>query len=103
MGSVALASEQGESLVVESENPAIVPSLEPIVVVGVVESRAVGKSVLGRELITSLPGANGNVEELVAIIPGVQPSDSSSSSFLGEKFYLLCFQFQVGVLTKITS
>lgn len=68
---------------VESENPAIVPSLEPIVVVGVVESRAVGKSVLGRELITSLPGANGNVEELVAIIPGVQPSDSSSSSFLG--------------------
>ena len=83
-GSIAFASEQGpEFATATDESPATVPLLEPVVVVGTVESRVSGKSILDKNLLSSLPTGNGTVEELVVLMPGVQASDDSNTSFQG--------------------
>lgn len=60
----------------------VVPELEPVVVVGTVESSASGKRVMSEDQISVLPKRNGNVEELLTLMPGVQASDESNTSFL---------------------
>gem|GEM_PF-426840 len=55
--------------------------LAPVVVVGSVTSDTIGKNVFDREQISTLPTGDGNVEDLLKFMPGVQAADASNTSF----------------------
>lgn len=54
-----------------------------IVVTGRVESHAVGKTVVDREMIETLPKANGSLNEMLRVVPGVQFSEDAMTSGQG--------------------
>jgi len=58
-----------------------VPTLPPITVVGAAEDPASGRSVLAGEIIETLPENNGNINEMLRVLPGVQLSDRARPSF----------------------
>jgi len=65
------------------ESSVDVPNMEPVVVVGTVESSTTGKTVISSDQINSTPTANANPEDLIKLTPGVQISDEANSSLQG--------------------
>ncbi|MBE0500297.1 MAG: TonB-dependent receptor plug domain-containing protein [Desulfuromonadales bacterium] len=58
----------------------MVSSLEPVVVIGVVENSATGKTSLTSEQLSVLPIRNDSLNEALATVPGVQYSDTENAS-----------------------
>ncbi len=79
---VFLLLHGGVPPVAADEVPAV-PAIEPVVVTGTVASDVSGMSVLGKKQIATLPAGDGNVGDLVKLMPGVQISDSANTSFKG--------------------
>ena len=74
-------AQDSESTEEAGADASVVPALAEVVVVGTVDSNAIGQSVLDKERISSLPAGGGTVEELLVLMPGVQASDAASTSF----------------------
>ncbi len=56
--------------------------LPTVVVVGSVASDEIGKRSLTKEQIANLPTGDGNIEDLLKFMPGVQAADGSNTSFV---------------------
>jgi hypothetical protein len=77
-------SENAINGVAEPEPGKTVTELPPVTVVGIIENRATGRSVIRGEVIPLLPKNNGSINEALEVIPDVQVEGANTSLTGGE-------------------
>lgn len=78
---VVAAEESAEKKAVDGVTPESTSVLDPVVVVGDVESNASGATIIHSDRLSDIPNRNGSINEALTVAPGVQFSDIVNDSY----------------------